>query len=166
MEPNSFVNVTLSFWTDGNGLSILAQNFQSHSDNDALSLPTKVQSIGNLTDGIDGSAKSASNFIAQNLINSQNENHHIESDTLLNSENFIKNASNIVQNLIDGAKNQTNDSFLCFSNQTDLNDCLWGNGTNSSTISPDSKPDKVYWALFLVLLPILALFGNILVILR
>jgi hypothetical protein len=186
MDPqtSSFINVTLAFWTNENGLAIAPQEFQKHSgskesidSSENNNSPERhAHQLSNADNSLLSSSSLSKNSVdstVQHLINS------LLSDQLLTIKNtddlssgvlsnVSANVSRVTKKLFDNLTNSANDTFRCFPTDLATNDCLWKNDTLNSTdiTSIDTRPDRVYWALFLVVLPILALFGNILVILR
>jgi hypothetical protein len=193
--PSSFVNVTLSFWTNDNGFAIappeshpndVADSLSNHSSSSASSSSSSVRkgddsrlpSAHALTlpqdeKEVSKDSKNSINTFVQHLISDlwkKGESKSIENDsTFSHSTDIVGNVSRFAKNLIDNSTNQANDTFRCLPSDTGSNECLWASynyTSNATDVLDDSKPEKVYWALFLVILPILALFGNILVILR
>lgn len=182
LNTSSFVNVTLAFWTNENGISIAAEDYQKlfdgesgqsvpQSDSDAHSSNNLLSASQSLTRA---SSLRSSSLSVHSLINSLLSDQELpnENYTLLHNTNTKSNVSRIAKKLFDNVTNLTNnvnDTFRCFPTDLGTNECLLANGingTNGTDISLGVSKDRVYWALFLAILPILALFGNILVILR
>ncbi|XP_054167280.1 dopamine D2-like receptor [Oppia nitens] len=189
VKSSSFINVTLAFWTNENGVAIAAQPLiQRHTNNNTTS--TDADPRDRLSDSAghsSGSSSSSSNDrytnnrpTVQHLISKLLTDHLLVSDSVVNddepdgagagvssaggSNSLVTNISRrLVDNLTDNLTNET--LLLCSPTDQLTNDCFWTNGTlNGTDLSSATHPDRVYWALFLVILPILALFGNILVI--
>jgi hypothetical protein len=185
LQPSSFINVTLAFWTNENGLAIAPQEFQKHSDSKESfdssennnSPERHAHQLSNADNSLLSSSSLSKNSVdstVQHLINSllSDQLLTIKNDSILRnsddlSSGVLNNVSRVTKKLFDNLTNSANDTFRCFPTDLATNDCLWKNDTQNSTdiTSIDTRPDRVYWALFLVILPILALFGNILVIL-
>lgn len=92
----------------------------------------------------------------------------MDNDTIAKIE-IIANIAIVANKADDNVTGEFNDTVHCLLSNLSLsfNDCLWLNDTdnNSTTSFGEPKPERVFWALFLIILPFLALFGNILVIL-
>jgi hypothetical protein len=184
LQTSSFINVTLAFWTNENGLAIAPQEFQKHSDSKESLDPSEnnnsperhAHQLSNADNSLLSSSSLTKNTVdstVQHLIDSllSDQLLTIKNDSILKnvddlSSGVLNNVSRVTKKLFDNLTNSANDTFRCFPTDLATNDCLWKNDTQNSTDIIDTRPDRVYWALFLVILPILALFGNILVILR
>ncbi|CAG2172023.1 unnamed protein product [Oppiella nova] len=188
LTGSSFINVTLAFWTNENGLAVPPQALHRQPDNensqlldslkDANSYEKHSNQVLNTNSGqnslSDTSGRKEPAF--QRLISSLLSDQFVaikDGPKLKDNDNMsgslAANVSHITKRVIDNLTDITNDTFLCSPSELASNECIWGNitGADNSTVLPTTpRPDRVYWALFLVILPILALFGNILVILR
>ena len=170
LKTNSFINVTLSFWTNENGLAIAAQSMADKPESQLLDDNKNSENESkNLFEANNEKAPTFQRLIS-NLLNDFST---FKNETLLRaSDNLnggvVADISNFTRNLFENISDVTNDTFLCSPSNISANDCIWRNDTRNTTDLDEvsSRPDRVYWALFLAILPILALFGNILVILR
>ena len=175
LKSSSFINVTLAFWTNENGLAIAAQTSgDKQTRNQDLQLLDDIKSDEKRINSLfEANSQKAPTFqrLISNLLNDHssgvsNES-HLKSDDNRNV-NVLGEVSNFTKKLLENITDVTNDTFLCSPTDVSTNDCIWRNDTRNGTYLDEgsSRPDRVYWALFLAVLPILALFGNILVILR
>ena len=173
LKSSSFVNVTLAFWTNENGLAIAAHTLDEHRTNtegSQLSDVTKhsdqyPKSVPEASQRTDATfQKLISNLVSDQLTSLKNESILRPNDNL---DGVLNDVTNFTKRLIDNMTDAINDTFLCSSPDVSPNECVWRNDTRNGTdLVGSGRPERVYWALFLVILPILALFGNILVILR
>ncbi|RWS25944.1 dopamine receptor-like protein [Leptotrombidium deliense] len=168
----SIVNVTLAFWSSNeNSIAIGSQN--SRID---VSYGSKAEKEGSQASSGHSFWSHSSNefpersksdavfqrFVKDLLKSNLNEEQDfiLENDTLLEANDFNTNTSQLTDNLVENATYVFNETVRCFmQNETSI--------CTNDTFAPTEpiKAEKVYWALFLVLLPFLAVFGNILVIL-
>ncbi|CAG2116994.1 unnamed protein product, partial [Medioppia subpectinata] len=183
LKSSSFINVTLAFWTNDNGLAIPPQALHQHNDNensqlfDTLNEANNYEKHSNQLLNANTGEKPISDVnrnepTVQRLISSLLSDQFLapKEESALNGNDNISGSliANITKRVFENLTDVTNDTLLC--SELTTNDCIWRNmtATDNSThdLAHTPHPDRVYWALFLVILPILALFGNILVILR
>ncbi|RWS07755.1 dopamine receptor-like protein [Dinothrombium tinctorium] len=174
----SFVNVTLAFWSSENKIAIGSQN--SEID---VSYGSKAEK-----EGIEASSgsfwsqssnefpeRSKSNVFFHPLVkdlfksnsNGDEQDFILENDTLLDRNDAVANISQLAEKFVHNVTYLFNDTAGCSSYNVSTGECMWKSNDTAFPTKYDSpvKPEKVYWALFLVFLPFLAIFGNILVIL-
>lgn len=183
-----FVNVTLAFWSDNKlGISsedglernkdtLLSSSYGSYTRDDGSSIKDTTRSISGHSDGISKDSTKIIDSVVERLLNGLLKTNHeededdftMDNDTLIESTDIIGNITELAKNLTIGV----NDTLPCWTTKLASNNCVWDNDSNydltndSSIFLTDAeKPEKVYWALFLVVLPFLAVFGNILIIL-
>lgn len=172
LKSSSFMNVTLAFWTNENGLAIAAHTLddrQTHTqDSDAAKQSDQLAKP--LAEAIQQTSKDVtfqkliSNLVSDQLSTLKNESSLKAND---NMNGVLNDMTNLTKKLIDNMTDAINETLLCSSSDVSPNECIWRNDTRNGTdLVGSGRPERVYWALFLVILPILALFGNILVILR
>lgn len=181
LKGNIFYNVTLSFWT--NGTKPHNRVVDAKPKTTASERP-RLEDNHTLNDNSETNLSAIASHTNHILVSHQLDNRlqdvvhaHNQSDNDLSDYNFPPldtadyGETSLANNLTECGlelnwTHLSGSSIECLSYPIECLQLCLNNGTSNATHSLDAPHGREYWALFLVILPFLALFGNILVILR